>query len=84
MARRQHQRSELHIFSPTEVIESMKVTMTKIAAGPMGVARHGTVLDVKEDEGKELLADQAARPYDPARDAKNKRGWTKASNEVQR
>lgn len=74
--------SSLHIFQPEEVLESMKVTMTKIAAGPCGVARCGTVLDVKEADGKELVDGQFARPFDAQRDAKAKRGWTKASDEV--
>lgn len=82
MAKRlQRRRSELRIFEPEEVIEAMKVTMTKIAAGPGGVARPGTVLDVKEEEGKSLISQLAARPFDPQRDAKAKRGWTKASTE---
>lgn len=74
-------RSELRIFKPEKVSEVMKVTMTKIAAGPCGVARTGTVLDVKEGEGKELVEGQFARAFDAQRDAKAKRGWTKASDE---
>ena len=66
--------------SAVEVIRSMKVTMQKIAAGPQGVARRGTVLDVPEAEGKELIDRQIARAFDAKRDAKNVRGWTKAQD----
>lgn len=74
--------NNLHIFQPEEANE-MKVTMTKTAAGPQGVARPGTVLEVKEDEGKQLLTDTAARPYDPQRDAQAKRGWRKAPDKAE-
>lgn len=73
-------KSSLHIFQPDED-DDMKVTMTKIAAGPQGVARPGTVLDVKEDLGKQLVNGAFAREYDAQRDAKANRGWTKATDE---
>lgn len=57
----------------------MKVTMTKTAAGPQGVARVGTVLEVKEEEAKAMVAQLAARPFDPQADAKKPRGWRKAN-----
>lgn len=56
----------------------MKVTMIKTAASPQGVARVGTVLDVKEEEAKAMVAQLAARPFDPQMDAKKPRGWRKA------
>jgi len=72
--------SELHIFRLEEGA-NVKVTMTKIAAGPQGVARPGRVLDVKEEEGKALFAVTAARPYDAELDKKAKRGWVKAKTD---
>lgn len=81
--RKNPQPERLKIFQPEEVAD-VKVTLTRIAAGPDGVARTGTVLDVKEDEGKALIANQSARPFDPQRDAKAKRGWTKAREEGQK
>jgi len=66
-------------LSAAEAIRLMKVTMQKIAAGPQGVARRGTVLDVPEKEGNELIEKQIARQFDAKRDAKATRGWTKAA-----
>ena len=63
-------------------VANMKVTMTKIAAGPQGVARPGTVLELKDEEGREFISGMSARAYDPQRDAKAKRGWTKSMDEV--
>ncbi len=74
------QRSSLHIYTPEEVLEAMKVTMQKLAAGPQGIARKGTVLEVKEDVGKDLIERQIARAYDAQRDAKNRKGWVKAQD----
>jgi hypothetical protein len=56
----------------------MKITMQKIAAGPTGIARRGTVLDVPEAEGKDWIERQIARPYDAKRDAKRPQGWQRA------
>ena len=66
-------------LTAAEVIRIMKVTMQKIAAGPGGVARVGTVLDVPEKEGQDLIEKQIARAFDAKRDAKATRGWTKAA-----
>lgn len=74
---RKKQHSELHIFNP-ESEEAMKVTLTRTAAGPQGVALPGTVLDMKEAEAKAAIEDRSAREFDPARDAKAKRGWRPA------
>lgn len=63
-----------------EIINLMKVTMQKIAAGPQGVARRGTVLDVPEKEGNDLIERQIARAYDAKRDARAAKGWTKAQD----
>ena len=68
-------------LSAAEAIRLMKITMQKIAAGPQGVARRGTVLDVPEKEGQELIEKQIARQFDAKRDAKAVRGWTKASEQ---
>ena len=48
----------------------MKVTMQTLLAGPHGVARRGTVLDLPETEAKELVERNFAREYDRERDAK--------------
>jgi hypothetical protein len=66
-------------LTAAEVIRLMKVTMCKIAAGPQGVARRGTVLDVPEKEGQDLIEKQIARQYDAKRDEKAVKGWTKAA-----
>lgn len=56
----------------------MKVTMTATMAGPSGVARPGTVLDVPEQRAKELVEGHFARPYDAERDRKAQTGLQKA------
>jgi hypothetical protein len=66
--------------SAAEIIRVMKVTMQKIAAGPQGVARRGTVLDVPEKEGQDLIDRQIARAYDSKRDVRAIKGWTKAQD----
>jgi hypothetical protein len=55
----------------------MKVTLTGIWAGPEGVARPGTVLDLPQAKADELLKVRAARIFDKDRDAKALRGLTK-------
>ena len=77
MGKRKRLPSELHIFNP-ESEEDMKVTLTRTAAGPQGVALPGTVIDLKEAEAKAAIEDRSAREFDPARDAKAKRGWRPA------
>lgn len=50
--------------------QNMKVTLTTCWAGPMGVARPGTVLNVPEDKAQELVQSRQARQYDEKRDRK--------------
>ena len=61
---------------PTEDV-NVKVTMTATLAGPEGNARPGTVLELPEQDAKEMIANQKARQYDPARDKKNPQGLAK-------
>jgi hypothetical protein len=55
----------------------VKVTMQTIMAGPDGVAKPGTVLDVPQQFGDQLLAGHYARPFDKDRDSKAPRGLAK-------
>jgi hypothetical protein len=50
--------------------DGMKVTMLSIMAGPQGVAHPGTVLEVSDKLGQELIDGRNARPYDPVLDRK--------------
>ena len=56
----------------------MKVTTTKLMAGPNGVARVGTVLDLPADQAESMLKSRIVRPFDKERDKKAKVGFTKA------
>lgn len=56
----------------------MKVTLTSIAAGPQGVARPGTVLDVPQEQAERMITERYARPYDKERDAKARYGFESA------
>lgn len=56
---------------------TVKVTMQTIMAGPDGVAKPGTVLDVPQQFGDQLLAGRYARPFDKDRDSKSPRGLAK-------
>ena len=55
----------------------MKITLTTCMAGPLGVARPGTVLDMPEPQAKQMLADRMGREFDKQRDAKAPQGLTK-------
>lgn len=55
----------------------MKVTLNGIWAGPDGVARPGTVLDLPQQRADELLKARMARMFDRERDEKSPRGLTK-------
>jgi hypothetical protein len=65
---------------PLEVKElsPVKITMLTCAAGPDGVARRGTVLDVPQQEAEEMIKGLYARNYDKERDAKAPVGRVKA------
>lgn len=55
----------------------MKLTMLTCAAGPEGVARPGTVLEMPEKVAKEWIDQRFARDYDKERDRKATVGLTK-------
>lgn len=59
----------------------MKVTQTAVYAGPDGVARAGTVLDLPQPEADQRIKDRSARPFDKERDAKKPFGLQKAPSE---
>lgn len=59
----------------------MKITLQTIAAGPQGIARPGTVLDLPTEQAEQLISDRQARPYDKDRDAKAKQGFEAAPRE---
>jgi hypothetical protein len=52
-------------------------------AGPEGVAKAGTVLDVPQAKADELLKSRAARAFDKDRDAKAPRGISKAAEKFE-
>lgn len=56
----------------------MKITLRTIWAGPMGVARPGTVLDVPTEQAEQLFKQRSARPYDKEKDEKAPHGYQKA------
>lgn len=64
--------------------ESVKVTMTATMAGPQGVAKPGTVLDVNEQRAKELVDGHYARTYEEQRDARNPHGLQKPPETFER
>jgi len=53
----------------------MKITMQTMAAGPLGVAKPGSVIDVPQQEAEQMMAGKFARPFDKDRDRKAKLGW---------
>lgn len=61
----------------------MKVTLVTCAAGPQGVARPGTVLDLPQTAAEQLINGRFARPYNRERDRKAPSGYQqpKASEE---
>lgn len=72
-------RRRRHDFpSNSQEKENVKVTMLTCAAGPHGVARPGTVLNLKDDEAKELLDGKFARPFDHEKDRKAPTGFVTA------
>lgn len=52
-------------------------------ASPQGIARVGTVLDVKEPEARKLIEGRWAREYEPVRDAKNPHGLVRPPEKFQ-
>lgn len=56
----------------------MKVTLTTIAAGPLGVAKPGAVFDLPEKTAKAWIDSRFAIEHDKVRDAKAPVGFTKA------
>jgi hypothetical protein len=60
----------------------MKVTMQTILAGPKGVARPGTVIDLPQAQAEELIAKRYARAYDKQLDAKAKLGLERPKTEA--
>lgn len=78
MARRRHP----HILPLNHLeTQNMKVTQTAVYAGPDGVARAGTVLDLPQPEADQRIKDRSARPFDKERDAKKPFGLQKAPSE---
>lgn len=57
----------------------VKITLMTTMAGPDGIARAGTVLDVPQAKADELLKSRAARVYDKSRDERAPRGLVKAA-----
>ena len=55
--------------------ETMKITLQTLAAGPQGVARPGTVLDLPQQQAEEMISQRSARPYDKDRDHKARHGY---------
>jgi hypothetical protein len=60
----------------------MKVTMQTIMAGPKGVARPGTVIDVPQAQAEELIAGRFARAFDRQLDLKAKVGLERPKTEA--
>lgn len=80
-------RHKLKLIAPEsgeEGQDQMKVTMVACMAGPNGVAKPGTVLDVPADKAKELLDGRYAREYDAERDRKNQQGLQRAPEAFER
>ena len=61
-------------MQPTTEMEDVKVTMQKLYAGPDGVARPGTVIDLPEPRAAEFKRDNAARDYNKDLDAEKPQG----------
>lgn len=57
----------------------MKITLTTTMAGPDGVARAGTVLDLPQAQADDLITRRSARAFDKERDERAPRGITKAA-----
>lgn len=59
----------------------MKITMITCAAGPGGVARPGTVIDLPNNQAEQLVKERYARPFDRSVDAKAPHGLQKPKAE---
>ena len=70
--RRAMRRSKPYIH---EEQQTVKITLQTLAAGPQGVARPGTVLDLPQQQAEEMISQRSARPYDKDRDHKAKHGY---------
>lgn len=64
----------------TKKERTMKVTMVTCMAGPDGVARQGTVLDVPETTAKEWIDGRFAVAYDKELHKRNPHGLVKAKD----
>jgi hypothetical protein len=56
--------------------------MQTILAGPKGVARPGTVIDVPQAQAEELIAGRFARAFDKQLDSKAKVGLERPKTEA--
>ena len=56
----------------------MRITMATCLAGPNGIARPGTVMDMPEKVAKEWIDKRFALPFDKDRDKKASVGLTSA------
>lgn len=56
---------------------TMKVTLTTLLAGPQGVAKVGTVLDLPSDQAEQMIKSRYARRFDKERDRKAPVGLVK-------
>jgi len=63
----------------TRAEKTMRVALTTIAAGPDGIARQGTLVDLPESVAKEWIDRRFARPYDKDRDKKSQVGFKSAA-----
>ena len=55
----------------------MKVVLTGVAACPQGVAKPGTVMEMREEDAKDLIARHHAREYNAERDRKSPHGYAR-------
>lgn len=56
----------------------MKIVLTGTMCGPKGNGYRGTVLELPDEEAKQLIRDRSARPYDHAKDSRAPHGLVKA------
>jgi len=66
---------------PKRRARNVKITLTTCLAGPQGVGRPGTVLNLPEDQAKELIQQRSAREFDSLRDRKAHIGLVQAGQE---
>ena len=62
----------------TRTEKSMRVALTTIAAGPEGVAKPGTIMDLPESVAKQWIDSRFARPLDRESDKKAPVGFRPA------